>query len=227
MAPHEPQTAGGRYRSTAADWHGGQSSPLYAYASTGAVVAGIDGEIRDCLALVEQGALGRERDPVVEHQRLRALLHHVEPQLAVAAAGQVGHDHGTDAAAWWQQDALAGRATGDTAATAGRVLQGIDDGDPAVLDALPAPDGDYTAAELSADCGWLEPDLDDREAHDRWAGAQDDIRDAYTAAFVEATQDSVARHCQHALAGDVDRHVAALDRTASPAGPAPAQGLEL
>lgn len=30
----------------AADWHGGQASALYALASSGAIVAGVEGEIR-------------------------------------------------------------------------------------------------------------------------------------------------------------------------------------
>jgi hypothetical protein len=50
-----------------------------------------------------------------------------------------GDRDGTNAAGWWAQDSVGGRATGDVAATARRVLAGIDEGDPLVLDTLPTP----------------------------------------------------------------------------------------
>jgi hypothetical protein len=48
-----------------------------------------------------------------------------------------GVEAGRGIADWWAQDTLGGRATGDIRAAARRILAGIDDGDPAVLDALP------------------------------------------------------------------------------------------
>lgn len=40
-------------REIASKWHGGQSSPLYALASTGTVVSGADSEVRSCIRAVE------------------------------------------------------------------------------------------------------------------------------------------------------------------------------
>lgn len=37
------------YRDVAADWHGGQCTPLYFYASTGTIFDGIVEEIDECL----------------------------------------------------------------------------------------------------------------------------------------------------------------------------------
>jgi hypothetical protein len=187
------------HRQTAAAWHGGESSRLYAYASTGTVLGGLDDEIEDCLAIVEHGELEIELDPVDEHQRLTALLHHVERELGKSRAEEVGGEHGRIAAAWWHQDALGGRATGDTAATARRLLQGIEEGDPAVLDMAPGWDQIASAAEVMAEAGWREPDLDDREAHDRWEAAQPGVCDVYASGFVDAFWEAVAEACRDEL----------------------------
>lgn len=190
------------HRQTAARWHGGQSSPLYAYASTGTVVAGVDREIRDCVDIVERGEPEVDADPVEEHERLMALLHHVEPQVAITTACEVGREHGENAGASWQQDAFGGRATGDTTATARRVLRGIEDGDPAILDALPGWVDGYTATDLQADCSWPEPDLDDREAHRRWDAVLTDLWSAYQTALHDAVRESVVRSCERELTDD-------------------------
>src|SRR6266508_184545 len=73
---------------------------------------------------------------------------------ALYAAGAAA---GAAAADWWAQDTVGGRASGDTAATARRVLAGIDDSDPLILDAPPGcapPTQDpeiASVAELYAD----------------------------------------------------------------------------
>jgi hypothetical protein len=77
----------GDHRQTAEGWHGGQSTALYAYASTGTIAAGLDDEIQACLAIVEHADEASDLDRVGEHERLRALLHHVEPQLVATRAG--------------------------------------------------------------------------------------------------------------------------------------------
>jgi hypothetical protein len=48
-----------------------------------------------------------------------------------------GTEAGRSAAEWWAQDTIGGRATGDVRRAARRILAGIDDEDPAVLDGLP------------------------------------------------------------------------------------------
>ena len=189
-----------RHRQTAAEWHGGQSSRLYAFASSGNVVPGIVEEIEVCLAVAERGLLDAGVDPDGQPERLRELLHHVQPELAAATAREIGREHAKNATAWWQQGALGGRATGDVAAVARRVLQGMDDGDPAILDILPSPAEGYTATELSADCGWPEPPLEDRSDRARWDAAQPTIADAYTTAFIDEVWASVTQTCRSELA---------------------------
>src|SRR6266536_5887154 len=74
-------------------------------------------------------------------------------QYTLAVLRQAGQDAGVGAADWWAQDTVGGRATGDTATTAGALLAGIDDGDPAILDALPVCDlsGQWADAPTEAD----------------------------------------------------------------------------
>jgi hypothetical protein len=59
---------------------------------------------------------------------------------------EAGCEDGGDAAAWWQQYALGGRAAGDVTATAAQVLAGLDNLEPRVLDTLPA--GPFSDAYL-------------------------------------------------------------------------------
>src|SRR6266542_7019281 len=74
-------------------------------------------------------------------------------QHTLAVLRQAGQNAGADAADWWAQDTVGGRATGDSTATARAVLAGIDDGDPAVLDALPVCDlsGQWADTPTEAD----------------------------------------------------------------------------
>jgi hypothetical protein len=120
-------------------------------------------------------------------------------QRVLDALYMAGTDAGADAADWWAQDTVGGRARGDTAATARQVLAGIDDGDPLILDALPGCDlsghDAPTGAELYADAvpddapGW-----DGLSAQAR-AEAIDTFRDGYHT----AVQDRIAEHCRTAL----------------------------
>jgi len=202
------------HRRTAADWHGGQGTPLCAYATTGAVVRGLDGEITDCLALIDRGAVAPDTDPAVERERLLALLHHVELDVAVVQAGEIGRQHGVSASEWWHQDALGGRATGDRAALARQVQLGIHEGDPAVLDMLPVPDSGYGQAELEDDCDWEEPLADDSAAHVRWEAGRDRLWETYSSSFDDTMVHAVSGYCRAAV---VDAH---LERIAArSAGP--------
>jgi hypothetical protein len=119
-------------------------------------------------------------------------------QAVLAAIAAAGRAAGSDAAAWWQQDALGGRASGDTAARARAVLTGIADGDPLMLDALPAAEPGEDKAEQaykeehagpSGHPGW--PALD--------AVARAEAVDAWREAYHTAVLDEVARCCRHAL----------------------------
>ncbi len=129
-------------------------------------------------------------------------------QYTLAVLRQAGQDAGVGAADWWAQDTVGGRATGDTATTAGALLAGIDDGDPAILDALPACDlsgeGDApTEADAYAEAAPHDaPGWDDLDTTRR-----DEAIAAFRDGFDTAAQDRVADHCRTALP------------TISPAGP--------
>jgi hypothetical protein len=188
------------HRQTAADWSGGESSALYAYATTGAVPAGIAEEIEDRLAMIERAEVGGELDRVGERERLRALLHHVEPKLVTSRAYDIGQEHGRGAAQRWLHDALDGRPSGESVATASHLLQGIEEGDPAIFDLASEWDEVASPAEIAARSGWPEPGIDDVAAHRRWEAAQVDICGAYVTGFVDAFWDVAAVACRRALA---------------------------
>ncbi len=133
---------------------------------------------------------------------------------ALYAAGAAA---GAAAADWWAQDTVGGRASGDTAATARRVLAGIDDSDPLILDAPPGcapPTQDpeiASVAELYADAVPADaPGWDTLDAQAR-AEALDAVGDGY----YSAVQDRVAEHCRTALP-DEDGSDAPWRRTSSP-----------
>src|SRR2546423_13376042 len=115
---------------------------------------------------------------------------------ALRAAGM---DGGTTAADWWAQDTVGGRATGDTTRTARAVLAGIDDGDPAVLDALPGCDRSnedrpphaqlYAEAAPAGAPPWTALDPRQRE----------EAADAYRDGVDTAVQDRITEHCRAAL----------------------------
>lgn len=181
-------------RRTAADWlesHG----PMTSFATAGKVLRGLGREIDQCIDLVDRGLFPRELDAGREKARLVALREHVRPQLAVLDAEDVGVEHGASAADWWQQEVLGGRATGDAVSTARRVLQGLEDGDPEILDALPGPRHGYGPAELEDDCEWVEPGSADVWAHARWEEVRPQLRAAYESAFHDALVRRVAEVC--------------------------------
>jgi len=132
-------------------------------------------------------------------------------QRVLDALRAAGTDAGADAADWWAQDAVGGRASGDTAATARMILAGIDDGDPLILDTLPGcdlsgPDADTpTEAEVYADAAPADaPGWEGLDAHHR-AQAIDSFIDGHQT----AVQDRAAEHCRTALPDDTtgpDRH---------------------
>lgn len=73
------------------------------------------------------------------------------------AAYQAGAAAGRQAADWWAQHTVGGQAHGDTASTARRILAGIDDGDPAVLDQLPTTTPIRSARTSSTPTGTPTP----------------------------------------------------------------------
>ncbi len=117
-------------------------------------------------------------------------------QRVLDALAAAGHTDGASAAAWWQQDTLGGRANGDVTAIARAILAGIDDGDPAVLDALPtASEAEDRVARLYAEhAGPHTPGWDGLTA-----ASQAEALDAYRDAHDSTVVDEVARHCHATL----------------------------
>lgn len=66
------------YRQIASEWHGGQASALYAYASSGTIVPGLCAEIRRDMRDVEDKPYLFDQ-PHREMFRLGRLLGHVAP----------------------------------------------------------------------------------------------------------------------------------------------------
>ncbi|WP_233513751.1 DUF4314 domain-containing protein [Micromonospora craterilacus] len=128
---------------------------------------------------------------------------------ALERMSAAGTEAGRAAAEWWAQDTIGGRVSGDTRLAARRILAGIDDGDPAVLDTLPqvfsAGGPFYTAAwELFADAtgdvsGWFGLRIQQRE----------EAMTVYRDAFDTAATDRVAELC-HLAASPTGRDVSHL-----------------
>jgi hypothetical protein len=91
-----------------------------------------------------------------------------------------GRQDGAEAAAWWQQYALGGRTTGEVTAAAARVLAGLDNLEPQVLDTLPAaPFSDALAEAVYTEHGGRFAPAWRRLRPSRRVAAVDAYRDAY------------------------------------------------
>lgn len=123
---------------------------------------------------------------------------------ALAYAHERGTEAGSNAAAWFAQETIGGRATGDVTRAARILIEGIEDGDPAVLDSLPTADlsgewaGALTGPELEADA-LAHAGVDDVAqpgASGEWFS---DICDAYEYSFSQAVEDCIRREAKDVL----------------------------
>lgn len=110
-------------------------------------------------------------------------------------ARELGREHGTNAAAWWRQDAIGGRTTGDVMTYARQVLEDLDDGNPSLLDSLPSPDlsgkwADGPTPQSLAEHAGIDP---------RDGIYADELCNVYEAAFNDAVHAEVARMCREVL----------------------------
>jgi hypothetical protein len=121
------------------------------------------------------------------------LWHRVLDAMRAAGAGA-----GRDAAGWWGQDTVGGRASGDVTATARRILAGIDDGDPAVLDTLPTLDLSGRPADAPSDADRYRDAAPDGAPtwSELTARQRDEALDAYRDGFDTAVTDRVAELCR-------------------------------
>ena len=128
----------------------------------------------------------------------------------MAAARKRGSDDGRAAASWY----FDGNTTDDTYR---RTLQGLEDGDPEILDALPYPDlsgqwadepaGPQVFADILSDADiYRGPDYEEGES---LSDAYDDIfsetLDAYCDAFTEAARDDIEATARR-MTGPDDTH---------------------
>jgi len=139
----------------------------------------------------------------------RRCSRHAEAQAKRARrrAAEIGREHGDNAASWWEQDAVGGRVAAVPAHdTARRVLRGLEDGDPAILEALPAPDlsgewaDGYTPDQLAEECG-LGPYPEDRPevVWQGWLALREELCDVYENAFIDAATAAVVVACKGVL----------------------------
>ena len=136
----------------------------------------------------------------------------------IAEATRCGARDGEDAAGWTIQDTIGGRVSrpGDAEANARRILDGYEDGDPEVMDALPAldlsgqwADGPTEAGILEA-CGvtvggrHIDPNDEDEtvDGEPLTPEDRDEIVEAYRAAWDDNAADAVLRACRSILGLD-------------------------
>jgi hypothetical protein len=125
-------------------------------------------------------------------------------QHVLDAMREAGAQAGADAADWWAQDTLGGRARGDVTGRARTILAGIDDGDPQILDALPALDLSSQWADAPTEAKLYTdavpsgaPEWDALDAEHR-----DEAIDAFRDGFDGAVRDRVVEHCHTVLPDD-------------------------
>lgn len=119
-------------------------------------------------------------------------------EAALAHARAAGHRDGVNAAAWY----LPASPGPETCA---RLLAGIDDGDPEILDQLPAPDlSGQWAGDPASDDLWLDA-CQAARLHPDGSDLRDllyvEVCDAYAGAFTAAVQDEITRIAGYHAAG--------------------------
>lgn len=153
------------------------------------------GYLYDCLACEAECHCGETHDETCTHPMNDGKLYHTtqcvysgdhaytEASTHVTQAAEIGARHGKAAASWFFD--------GNTSTeTYRRILAGIEDHDPEILDSLPShglsgemADG-YSSRDLERELG-IDPDTETEDFGD--------ISDAYETAFNEAVQHEIER----------------------------------
>jgi hypothetical protein len=153
------------------------------------------------IAEVEQGEVVLITGDDGKYQHWRFLGEDGEIIDPLEHARAMGKEHGENAASW----VFNGPLPDDTSYA--RILQGIEDGDPAVLDWLPQYDlgrsfpdqGDPTEA-LLAHLGPFEPLVKERGMwREQWEELGNACCDAFEEAFRQAVEFTVANTCRYHL----------------------------
>ncbi|MEH0827812.1 MULTISPECIES: DUF4314 domain-containing protein [unclassified Micromonospora] len=113
---------------------------------------------------------------------------------ALRAAGAAA---GRDAAGWWAQHVLGGRASGDASEAARQILAGIDEIDPPIIDGLPAADRHVLAEDSDR---YAEHAPDRAPPWEALTARQcDQARWAWCDGFDDAAEAEAARQCRMVL----------------------------
>ncbi|WP_262285453.1 DUF4314 domain-containing protein [Micromonospora sp. MA102] len=130
-------------------------------------------------------------------------------ERALDALREAGAAAGRNAAQWWAQDTLGGRASGDVTATARKVLSAVEAADGRDIDGLPAADRYVLADDADRYAEHAPPDA---PAWERLTAQQrDQARWAWCDGYDAAAEAEAARQCRMLLHPDGDdrdlRHV--------------------
>jgi hypothetical protein len=147
----------------------------------------------------ETTIMNPNHNPAAAHQRRGSRRAARRWARSLARLAEAGRQDGADAAAWWQQYALGGRTTGDVTATAARVLAGLENLEPRVLDTLPAaPFSDALIEQVYTEhTSRLAPVWRRLRPPQRVAAL-----DAYRDAYENALHQQVAAYCRQVLDTD-------------------------
>lgn len=115
------------------------------------------------------------------------------PALVTAVRAAGAREQAAD---WWAQDTLGGRATGDTAAVARRIMAGIDDGDPHICDQLPT----FASNDVPGEADLInELGAGPRQDKPLTSKHRDDGVTAYAMSFDQAVLDRAGQLCRDVL----------------------------
>lgn len=144
-----------------------------------------------------------------------ARTHDEQYERALVIAREQGTRDGRNAAEWYAQDAFGGRVTHGARESAERILKGIEDGDPEIMDTIPSPDmsGQWADEPTGSDiaCVILEDVTGEtyRDAYtgiyhlpEEWEDAETDILDAYEQAYRDAATDKISELARIAIGED-------------------------
>jgi len=120
-----------------------------------------------------------------------------EYSTLITAMRANGQEAGTNAAGWWYQDTLGGRASGDVSEHARTTLTGLRDGDPVVMDSLPWSDlsGEWADGDTAKSVYGDASGADWPEWETLAGEVQAELADAWCDAYGEALVSTVERYC--------------------------------
>jgi hypothetical protein len=138
---------------------------------------------------------GRVRDAVAQSVE-RELTDRID--AAAGLLSTLADEHGQSAASWFGQDVMGGLSPGDASVPARRILAGIEDGDPEILDNLPRADLSGQWADGTSVADLLEHV--DLAGIDPASDLAQDLASTYEDAFNTSVEAAVADICRSVIA---------------------------